>query len=69
MVGNSTLAAEKLQTLKSFDTNGQDLDQTRQILKKAIAKKPGTADAENFLKKLDEVEHSDDSVSIPVQTE
>lgn len=69
LVGNSTLADEKLQTLKSFDTNGQDLDQTRQILKKAIAKKTGTADAEIFLSKLDEVQNSDDSVSIPVQTE
>lgn len=56
MIGNNTLAGERLATLKSFDANGQDLEQTRVLLKKAIAKKPGSTEAENFLKSLDEIQ-------------
>ncbi len=56
MIGNNTLAGERLATLKSFDANGQDLEQTRVLLKKTIAKKPGSSDAENFLKSLDEIQ-------------
>jgi tetratricopeptide (TPR) repeat protein len=57
LIGNVALAGERLETLKSFDANGQDLEQTRQILKKAVTKKPGNTDAESFLKKLDDVQH------------
>jgi tetratricopeptide (TPR) repeat protein len=56
MIGNTALAGERLATLKSFDANGQDLKRTRVLLKKAIAKKPGCTDAENFLMGLDEIQ-------------
>jgi tetratricopeptide (TPR) repeat protein len=69
MVGNLALAGERLETLKSFDANGQDLEQTRQILKKAITNKPGTAEAESFLKKLDELQSVKEPETAPVKSE